>query len=1257
MSRGRVKGIFVLMKQKLSLQLGLILFLLFAALGLHAQSDVALATRKAELRSLSDQLRSRDAFNRLQARDFARSLGIPVRREWPNGQVLELQQFTPGIGPRFYITNNVDAADTISTDEVYPGGSAGLNLDGSGMTVGEWDGGAIFADHPDFTGRITQMDGATAVSGHSTHVAGTLVGAGDWLYSDSRGMAYAAHLNAWDWNSDTAEMALAAANGLLLSNHSYGIAAGWLYIGDQPPDTWWWIGGSDPSDVEDPYFGFYDTETQLWDQIAFDAPYYLIVKAAGNDRNEIGPAPGEEYTVIDQDGNFLFTSTLPRQGDCAPAGYDCLPTTSVAKNILTVGAVDDLLGGYSTFAGPQSVIMADFSGWGPTDDGRIKPDVVGNGIFLFSAWPDYPYYALAAGTSMSTPNITGSMLLLQEHFEDVNGAENFMRAATLKALVIHTANEAGDADGPDFEFGWGLMNTKNAAKVISQDGGMDHIIEGSLADSATDSVEINVSDPDAILKATLVWTDPPGTPVALSLDPTDSMLVNDLDLRISKDATVYLPWVLDPTSPASAATTGDNFRDNVEQVLTGQGGAGSYFVSVSHKGTLSGGTNQDYSLIISQELPPPTSSGLLIDENFSGGLPVSWTIETNPLGMPWAILTPVPGDPRLDNLTGGSGNFAMVDNDYSHRTVTSLLSPAMDLSSVTNAVLRFRSYFYFDTLESINVDVSTDGGANWINTWKHQGFDPFPSTKVIDLSGPAAGQSSFTFRFRFDSEGDIQGNLWQIDDVEFEVFGSAPLPPDPPDPPGSPVPADGAGDLGADTQLTWSAGAGATSHDVYFGINDPLSVIDLQGNQTGTSFDPGLLDYATTYYWRIDEINDDGTTRGDTWSFTTESEPPALPGQASTPAPADGTTNIGLATQLTWSAGSLATSHDVYFGTTAAPPMQGNQPGTSFDPGPLNYGTTYYWKVDEVNGDGTTSGVTWSFSTEQAPLETMHLAGLAGTGIPGSRNRWTASVTIDVEDQGNRPEPGVTVEGGWSNGSNGTSSCVTAGDGSCNISRQNLKGKVDSVRFTVNDLTKSGMVYESADNTVGDTIVVSQTSSDATPGAVDDQYQTDVETPVSGNILSNDDPGDGPAMVNSNTQPSDGVLSLSANGAFTYTPDTAFEGTDSFTYNIVDQDGDISNSATVNVMVSATQPPPPGERSIALRPFKVKGVQHVEVTWSGYSGTTVEIERDGDPVAEYPTFNDGSYEDNIGAKGGGQTYNFRVCESGASNCVSDSVAF
>ena len=319
--------------------LGIFILLTLLSSQGSSQSKVALATRRAELESISASLHKRDRSARAEARQWAASKAIAMRRVLPNGRVLELQRLGAGKSPQFYITNNVDAADTISTDELWPGGSLGLNLDGSGMTVGEWDGGAVLAEHPDLYPRVTQIDNASAVSNHATHVAGTLIGSGAGQRPEARGMAYSANLAAHDWNSDTAEMAAAAAGGLLVSNHSYGVAAGWINIGGSPPDNWWWIGGSADTDLEDRNFGYYDAESQLWDQVAINAPYYLIVKAAGNDRWDTGPAAGEPYTIIDQAGTPMATSTLPRPADCSPAGYDCLATNSVAKNILTVGAV------------------------------------------------------------------------------------------------------------------------------------------------------------------------------------------------------------------------------------------------------------------------------------------------------------------------------------------------------------------------------------------------------------------------------------------------------------------------------------------------------------------------------------------------------------------------------------------------------------------------------------------------------------------------------------------------------------------------------------------------------------------------------------------------------------------------------------------------------------------------------------------------------------------------------------------------------
>jgi hypothetical protein len=741
--------------------------------GATAQSDVAAATNKASLDKLSIDLKKRAEAAQQHAKDVAKRKGWPTRKKLPDGTVIEIQRLTPAGMPVFYITNNAVAADTVSTDNVWPGGTAGLNLDGSGMTVGEWDGGAVLDTHAEFTGRVTQVDSATNTILHATHVAGTLIAAG--IVPAAKGMAYAASLDAYDWNTDAAEMAAAAGNGLLLSNHSYGTATGWLWIDPfaAPPDNWWWLGGADASQVEDYNFGYYNADTQLWDQIAFDAPYYLIVKSAGNDRDDPGQVPGESYWIVDADGIKVETSTLSRNSDCAPAGYDCIPTNGTAKNILTVGAVDDIPGGYTSFPGPVSVAMSSFSGWGPTDDGRIKPDIVANGIGLYSpiVWSlllQYDYFPLD-GTSMAAPNVTGSLLLLQQHYQDRHSGSS-MRSATLKALAIHTADEAGVANGPDYAFGWGLLNTETAARVITEDGGGHRIIEDTLADSATYSTQINVNEPDAVITATLVWTDPPGTPPPASLDPPDRMLVNDLDLRIHDASTTYLPWVLNPAAPGDPASVGDNDRDNVEQVVVSSGGPGAYMVEISHKGTLLNSIDQNFSLIISVVARGVETTTILESADFTSGLPAGWSIVTS--GTGWEIVDPAGGPPPPVNLTGGTGEYAYVGGDT---TDTELRTPNYDISPYAGAYLKFKSHFLFQELESASVDVSTDGGALWTTVWQRIGvFDPGPTTQFVDLSSEIAGESSLLIRFHYDTGSDI-GNIWQIDDVEVVATSSVPV--------------------------------------------------------------------------------------------------------------------------------------------------------------------------------------------------------------------------------------------------------------------------------------------------------------------------------------------------------------------------------------------------------------------------------------------------------------------------------------------------
>ena len=262
---------------------------------------------------------------------------------------------------------------------------------------------------------------------------------------------------------------------------------------------------------------------------------------------------------------------------------------------MTIGAVYDV----ADYGSPSDVTMSSFSGWGPADDGRIKPDIVGNGIGLYSSvGSSNASYGSYSGTSMASPNVAGTLALLQQYYQNTHSSSS-MRSATLKALVLHTADEAGDYTGPDYQFGWGLLNAQKAAEKISEDSDHNAIDELSLSngESYTRDIILTGSDLD-YLKVTVAWTDPAGTPVSPSLDPPDRMLVNDLDLRITKDTATYYPWKLDKNNPGAAATqTSENNVDNVEQVYIGSPTEGTYTITVDHDGTLA--STQAFSIILS----------------------------------------------------------------------------------------------------------------------------------------------------------------------------------------------------------------------------------------------------------------------------------------------------------------------------------------------------------------------------------------------------------------------------------------------------------------------------------------------------------------------------------------------------------------------------------------------------------------------------------------------------------------------------------
>ncbi|MBK8966524.1 MAG: S8 family serine peptidase [Lewinellaceae bacterium] len=550
------------------------------------------ATRVADLREKSKRDSSSYMLERAAAIRFANEYGYPVSGNF-EGRDYALQGFDDFGFLRYYQTTNAISAQVIGTDQLYPSGDAGLSLTGSGRVLGVWEVSRPRATHNELNGRLTQMDNSTqSIGNHATHVCGTMIAAG--VNPNARGMAYQANLAAHDSNNDLSEMANAATQGLRLSNHSYGIPTGWEY-GDYSGSTGWhWFGNTSISSSTDYKFGLYDSDTRDLDNLVFNAPLYLPVRSVGNDRNDSGPNPGGQHWVRNSSGQWV-SSTATRQPDGGAEGYDCITTEANAKNILTVGAVE-----VSVSGGFQTTSIADFSSYGPTDDGRIKPDIVARGVDVFSSiGSSNSSYGLSDGTSMATPSVTGSLELLLQHYENLHPGFT-LRNSALKALVLHTADQIG-INAPNYRTGWGIMNTRAAADLISSDaeGEGDAIYSSVTIENNEIFPFFFYHDGSGHVVATLAWMDPAGPISTNTLNPSALRLVNDLDMRLisESDNTVYEPWRLDPAAPASAATKGDNFRDNVEQIRENLP-AGFYVLLVGHKGTLSGGS-QAFSLILS----------------------------------------------------------------------------------------------------------------------------------------------------------------------------------------------------------------------------------------------------------------------------------------------------------------------------------------------------------------------------------------------------------------------------------------------------------------------------------------------------------------------------------------------------------------------------------------------------------------------------------------------------------------------------------
>ena len=617
------------MKKATLLQL---FFLTLTFGGLFAQTEA----EREEIRATYDleklnqlQIEMTESFNLnyQEALTEAARLGWELSVEQPNGGISMLVGIKEDGSPKYYTTTNREGAITTRANKIHTGGGAGLDLNGENMILGVWDGGRVQAAHPLLENRVDQIDNPGSISDHSTHVSGTMIGTGSVVGGAAKGMAPLANIRAFDFFSDSGEMVGEAANGMLVSNHSYGMNIANAQLWE---------------------LGFYSNDARGVDNISFNAPYYLSVWSAGNDRQS-GANTGD-------------------------GGYDYLTDSGTAKNNIVVAATFEVL----NYTGPNSVNMSSFSSWGPTDDGRVKPDISAKGVNMYSS-VGTSQYANYSGTSMAAPNTSGSLILLQQHYNELYGS--YMRSSTLRGLALHTADETGNSDGPDYRFGWGLLNVEKAAQVISDEGVASIIKEEVIENGEVYTFSVQADGVNDLV-VSVTWLDPPGIilPVGIE-DVATPSLINDLDLRVSQDggATFY-PWKLDPANFTAAATTGDNIIDNIEKVEIA-GATGEYIIQVSHKGAaltndlqafsliVSGITNEQFAVTslegIKEACSTDSSASFDIDLSFSDGFSdtIDFTVSNLPAGTTGSI-TPASLNTDGTAVLTINGIGSLTEGDY-----------------------------------------------------------------------------------------------------------------------------------------------------------------------------------------------------------------------------------------------------------------------------------------------------------------------------------------------------------------------------------------------------------------------------------------------------------------------------------------------------------------------------------------------------------------------------------------------------------------
>jgi subtilisin-like proprotein convertase family protein len=436
-------------------------------------------------------------------------------------------------------TNQTSAGMSNATPAII--GVSPYNLDGNGQVAGVWDAGTARSTHEQYTGlagvsapagwpgssRVHNMD-ASSLHNHAGHVTGTIVGNGT-NNATAQGYAPRAVCLVHDWWDIDAERREAAHTWHhVADNHSYAD----------------FNGGSHD-------WGEYNSGTQLVDFTNRDL-LLCQVQSAGNYQTGLGSASGSA-------GDKPFGNSNPTMS---------VPTYNAHRNGFIIAAAQD------------NESLTGFSSCGPALDGRLVPQFCANGASLTSSLSSGDAaYAAYDGTSMSGPSVCGSVVLLSQLWRREHNDQMFTPDVA-RAVLAQTCRDKYNT-GPDYHFGFGIVDCKAAADLILADkaGGGDRIFRGTIrsGDVKEYSFSVSTSDPLHIVLSWLdIWA---STSAAITL-------VNDLDLELEDPSgTIYYPYS-GVTAAASGShthtftTTGPNRRDNIELVHVDSPATGTWTLRV-----------------------------------------------------------------------------------------------------------------------------------------------------------------------------------------------------------------------------------------------------------------------------------------------------------------------------------------------------------------------------------------------------------------------------------------------------------------------------------------------------------------------------------------------------------------------------------------------------------------------------------------------------------------------------------------------------